>query len=90
MDGLACGALTDDRIVSMAAMDADRRPSLDGGRNLLAFKSVGTAVHDLSLASVLIELAQKRGYGHELGELTRLKPFAEQTVGAQTGVPGTR
>ena len=40
------------------------------------FKSVGTAVHDLSLAVALIDAARAAGRGRELGELTRLKPFA--------------
>lgn len=79
--GLACGALSEDLIVSMAAMDG-LPPSRDGDRDLLAFKSVGTAVHDLSLAMTLIAAAQESGRGSELGELTHLKPFAEQVIAA--------
>lgn len=79
--GLASGAISEDLIVSMAAMDG-LPPSRDGGRDLLAFKSVGTAVHDLSLATALIATAGESGRGSELGELTRLKPFAEQVIAA--------
>jgi ornithine cyclodeaminase/alanine dehydrogenase len=83
MEGLASGALTEDRIVSMAAIDGPRWPE-DSGRDLLTFKSVGTAVHDLSLSIRLIAAANDSGRGSEIGELTRLKPFAEQLVaGAQ-------
>jgi ornithine cyclodeaminase/alanine dehydrogenase len=76
IDALACGALTKDRIVSMAAIDRGL-PALGDGYDLLAFKSVGTAVHDLSLAGALIEAARASGRGRELGELARLKPFAD-------------
>jgi len=88
MDGLQSGALTRDRIVSMADVDGSPPPTGDG-RDLLAFKSVGTAVHDLSLAAALIELARERGCGRELGELTRLKPFADLAGATQPGVLGT-
>jgi ornithine cyclodeaminase/alanine dehydrogenase-like protein (mu-crystallin family) len=75
IDGLDCGALTDDHIVGMA--DADGRTFASGGeRDLLAFKSVGTAIQDLALASTAVEAALAAGRGRELGELTRLKPFA--------------
>lgn len=76
IDALASGALDRERIVPMSAMPM-RSLSLDGTRDLLAFKSVGTAVHDLSLAAALIAAARQHGRGRELGELTRLKPFAE-------------
>jgi hypothetical protein len=50
---------------------------------LLAFKSVGTAVHDLSLAIALIAAARGCGRGSEIGELTRLKPFAQVVARVQ-------
>jgi hypothetical protein len=37
----------------------------------------------------LLELARERGCGRELGELTRLKPFADLATATQTGVLGT-
>lgn len=84
--GLASGALSEDRIVSMAALDGLDRHPRDDGRDLLTFKSVGTAVHDLSLSVALIAAARESGRGSELGELTRLKPFAQQLiVAAQDG-----
>jgi alanine dehydrogenase len=79
-EGLTSGALTERMIVSMASMDGN--PPELGERDLLAFKSVGTAVHDLALALALIAAAHDCGRGADLGELTRLKPFAERAVAA--------
>ncbi|HEX6458261.1 MAG TPA: ornithine cyclodeaminase family protein [Thermoleophilaceae bacterium] len=77
IDALACGALTGDRIVSMSALDGDvARLGADGTRDLLAFKSVGTAVQDLALAGSLLSAARAEGRGRDLGELASLKPFA--------------
>lgn len=76
IDALASGALTEDRIVGMAAAADGRRLERGDDRDLLAFKSVGTAIQDLALASAALEAARASGRGRELGELTRLKPFA--------------
>jgi ornithine cyclodeaminase/alanine dehydrogenase-like protein (mu-crystallin family) len=76
IDALGCGALAGERIVSMADLDGDLdRLSRDGNRDLLAFKSVGTAVQDLALARSMLAAAERRGCGRELGELTSLKAF---------------
>lgn len=75
IEGLSSGALPEDRVVAMSALGDLPSPSQDG-RDLLAFKSVGTAVHDLALATALIDAATAAGRGRELGELTHLKPFA--------------
>jgi alanine dehydrogenase len=80
IEALGCGALADEQIVAMAAVDGDpgclRR---DGARDLLAFKSVGSAVQDLALAQSALMAAERDGRGRELGELTRLKAFASST-----------
>ena len=78
IDALGCGALTGEEIVSMAEVDGDgsRLRAADGQRDLLAFKSVGTAVQDLALAGSLFAAARADGRGRELGELTSLKAFA--------------
>ena len=72
---LECGALDASRIVGMHEW-----PGVDGrataGRDLLTFKSVGTALQDLALATQLVDAASAAGGGRVLGELTRLKPFA--------------
>jgi ornithine cyclodeaminase/alanine dehydrogenase len=78
-DGLASGMISDDRIVGMA--DWCGRDQFDGdGRDLLTFKSVGTALHDLAVASVAIEAAQRAGIGRDLGELSALKASAPGAV----------
>jgi ornithine cyclodeaminase/alanine dehydrogenase-like protein (mu-crystallin family) len=68
--------MTDDRIVGMADAAGGRAFPRGGERDLLAFKSVGTAIQDLALASSVVEAATACGRGREIGELTRLKPFA--------------
>jgi ornithine cyclodeaminase/alanine dehydrogenase len=77
IDAITHGALPEDLLVpaARAAADGDaiRR---GGGRDLLVFKSVGTALQDLSLARRLFHAAQSRGIGRELGEISTLKPFA--------------
>lgn len=77
IDALAAGALPADALMSMGvalAGQARRRP--EGDRDLLTFKSVGTAIQDLALAAALVGRAHEAGLGRDLGELTRLKRFA--------------
>lgn len=78
IEATATGAIESRRLVSMGSGrsngDLLRR---EDGRDLLLFKSVGTAIQDLSLARAALEAAREAGRGRELGELTRLKPFAE-------------
>ncbi|HXT94206.1 MAG TPA: ornithine cyclodeaminase family protein [Trebonia sp.] len=70
----AAGAITPDSLVSMAEWSASAaEDARAGGRDLLVFKSVGTALQDLALAATLIEGARAQGLGRELGELTALK-----------------
>jgi alanine dehydrogenase len=77
IDALGCGALAAEHIVSMAAVDGDAgRLRADGARDLLAFKSVGTAVQDLALAGSVLAAAGAEGRGRDLGELASLKAFA--------------
>ncbi|MFC8667644.1 ornithine cyclodeaminase family protein [Streptomyces sp. NPDC057199] len=77
--GLASGALPADRVVGMSEW-TDQGTNGSGDRNLSVFKSVGTALHDLALASVAIEEATRRGLGVDLGELCSLKPSAPGAV----------
>jgi len=79
-EALSSGALSSRHIVALASVcagDATLRTSED--RDLLVFKSVGTAIQDLAIARVVFEDAVKHDYGTELGELARLKPFAQTT-----------
>ena len=79
--GLAAGDLTPDQLVPVAAVseqgDLLRRGD---GRDLLTFKSVGTALQDLALAELLLGEARRQQRGRPLGELAALKPFADNSV----------
>jgi alanine dehydrogenase len=77
IDAVGHGALPAERIVPAARAAAEpaavRRTD---ERDLLVFKSVGTALQDLSLAQSLLRAAGERQSGQELGEICELKPFA--------------
>lgn len=89
IEALRSGVLTEERIVSMGAAAADPgRVRRSADRDLLVFKSLGTAVSDLALARRLVEEAERTGRGAELGELARLKRFANTAVRATTASPG--
>jgi ornithine cyclodeaminase/alanine dehydrogenase-like protein (mu-crystallin family) len=91
IDGLSCGAIDRGRIVGMAderAVPGDPCMARDGERDLLAFKSVGTAIQDLALATTLLATAQEAGRGRDVGELTRLKPFAAPPPDTLTAITG--
>jgi len=91
IDGLESGAIGRERIVGMADPRAQPgAPCLrrDGDRDLLSFKSVGTAIQDLALATALLEAAAGNGRGRDVGELTRLKPFAAPPADALSAITG--
>jgi ornithine cyclodeaminase/alanine dehydrogenase len=81
MCGLRDGDLTIDRLVSVATLS--EHPELllrEEGRDLVTFKSVGTALQDLALAQLVLTAAVAAGRGRDLGELAALKPFADNAV----------
>jgi alanine dehydrogenase len=85
IEALSTGAIEKSQIASIKSAMSD--PSLlerRDGRDLLVFKSVGTAVQDLALADALLSAAHVAGRGRDLGELARLKPFAETATSAAT------
>ncbi|GAA4738247.1 hypothetical protein GCM10023350_22990 [Nocardioides endophyticus] len=65
-------AITEDCLVSMADWTGIPEES-DAARDLLVFKSVGTALQDLALGALLVDRARSRGLGRDLGEITELK-----------------
>ncbi|MBM9464524.1 ornithine cyclodeaminase family protein [Aeromicrobium sp. YIM 150415] len=73
------GMIGAESLISMAQWSHD---SLNGGagRDLLVFKSVGTAAQDLALGAVLIDSAREQGLGREIGEITELKGMMKTTL----------
>lgn len=73
---VTAGAITPDSLVAMAdwtaGTSATARVAGDN-RDLLVFKSVGTALQDLALAASLITGAREVGLGREIGEIAELK-----------------
>lgn len=67
------GAITSEALVPMPKWQSDRVPAASGDRDLLVFKSVGTAVQDLALGAVLVKSAREKGLGRDIGEITELK-----------------
>lgn len=92
IDALDSGAIEESRIVGMAdprALPGSDALARDGDRDLLVFKSVGTAIQDLALATTLLDAAREQGRGRDLGELTRLKPFAGAAKAVSSLAEGT-
>ncbi|MFN8164231.1 MAG: ornithine cyclodeaminase family protein [Solirubrobacterales bacterium] len=71
IDALARGAIEEWRIVGMGEFSGP--PRRENGRDLLVFKSVGTALQDLALAGAVLDAARRDGRGRQLGELAELK-----------------
>jgi alanine dehydrogenase len=89
IDAVEHGALPQDRIVPAARAAAEATAlRRDGDRDLLVFKSVGTALQDLSLARRLYQAAVERGLGRDLGDICELKPFAGAAAAASAGNVG--
>jgi alanine dehydrogenase len=83
IDAVTHGVLPEERIVPAARAVVDAGAVRRGGdRDLLVFKSVGTALQDLSLARRLLGAAAAHGRGRDLGEISALKPFAGARVPA--------
>ncbi|MGY1812281.1 ornithine cyclodeaminase family protein [Blastococcus sp. SYSU D00820] len=79
--GCADGDLDPGRLVAVSRLARD--PGLlrrEPDRDLLTFKSVGTALQDLALARAVLDVARLGGHGRELGELVRLKAPANGAV----------
>jgi ornithine cyclodeaminase/alanine dehydrogenase-like protein (mu-crystallin family) len=79
IDALQAGVLDRDRMVRLAALcNHSAAVRVDDAHDLLVFKSVGTALQDLAIARAAFRNAVANGHGVELGELARLKPFADR------------
>jgi alanine dehydrogenase len=72
MTGLRDGDLHPNHLLSMASLCAGAKTApLTEGRDLVVFKSVGTALQDLALATAVLEAGVAQG--RDLGELAELK-----------------
>lgn len=73
----AKGILDASQLVGLAALSGGAAlPAPTKERDLLLFKSVGTALQDLAMARALYRDPAVRASGLEIGELTGLKPFS--------------
>jgi ornithine cyclodeaminase/alanine dehydrogenase-like protein (mu-crystallin family) len=71
---IAGGAISAEHLMPLSAAAADPDSiATTADRDLLTFKSVGTALQDLALAGELVAAAKAAGRGRELGELAELK-----------------
>jgi len=83
---IASGILDPAHIMALSALRREhRRPSTRPDGDIEIFKSVGTALQDLSLARALYHDPVVRSGSLELPDLSRLKPFAAKAFdGVQT------
>ena len=78
VDAIESGVLTRARMVSLSELCAGPITlDVDADRDLYVFKSLGTALQDLAIAQLVYEHARDSGYGTDLGELSSIKPFAQ-------------
>lgn len=83
IDAVSCGALRVEQLMAMSdASPAAFAAAESGGRDLRVFKSVGTALQDLALASEVLVAATEAGVGRELGDLAELKLPADPSTAA--------
>jgi ornithine cyclodeaminase/alanine dehydrogenase len=85
-EALQKGILERAQLVDLAALGAGAAlPPATAARDLLLFKSVGTALQDLALARALYRDPAVRGAGTDVGEVTGLKPFSAKAFGTPVG-----
>lgn len=70
------GLADDERITNLADLLVGRGLGRASRDDVTLFKSVGTATQDLALASRLLDLAESRGLGTDLGRFPDMKSFA--------------
>lgn len=76
-ESVKAGALDERRLFPLASLVGGAAlPATEPGRDLLVFKSVGTALQDLALARALYRDRKVRASGVDVGELTGFKPFS--------------
>jgi alanine dehydrogenase len=83
---LKAGILEESALLELAAISAGAAvPRTSQARDLLLFKSVGTALQDLAMARALYRDPAIRAGGSDIGEVSGLKPFSAKAFAAKVG-----
>jgi alanine dehydrogenase len=73
--------LAREHLLPLAALvDGKALPAISGPRDLLVFKSVGTALQDLAMARAVYRDAAMRARARDIGNVLTLKGFANKNV----------
>jgi ornithine cyclodeaminase/alanine dehydrogenase len=85
-EALKRGILREGQLVELATLCAGARvPAATNDRDLVLFKSVGTALQDLAIARALYRDPAVHASGADIGEVTSLKPFSAKAFPAPVG-----
>ncbi|HLG70234.1 MAG TPA: ornithine cyclodeaminase family protein [Chloroflexota bacterium] len=76
--GLASGELREERMAELWQIVSGEKPGRTTPDQITLFKSVGTALQDLSLAIAVYQRARERGIGRDAGEFPHIRPFGRQ------------
>jgi alanine dehydrogenase len=76
--GLASGQLREDRMAELWQMVGGQRRARESADQVTLFKSVGTALQDLSLAVAVYRKALERGIGRDVGDFPHVRPFGRR------------
>jgi len=76
--GLASGQLQEERMAELWQIVGGQRKGRERSDQITLFKSVGTAVQDMSLSAAIYRKAKERGIGRDLGDFPHLRPFGRQ------------
>ncbi len=80
-DNVKNANLAREALLPLAALiDGKTLPAISGARDLLVFKSVGTALQDLAMARAVYRDAAMRTRARDIGDLLTLKGFANKNV----------
>ena len=73
--GLASGQLREERMAELWQIAGGQRPGRERPDQITLFKSVGTAVQDLSLSIAIYRKAKELGIGRDLGDFPHVRLF---------------
>ncbi len=70
---VASGSIRPDAMIELWEVVCKKRPGRLNGNEITLFKSVGTALQDLSLAAAIYQRAKEQGVGVDIGEFPHLR-----------------